>query len=137
MSTATTHDWRMPNGKHRGERITRIPVSYLKWMVNEGHSCADKAEAELKRRGTVTPELDVSGHAIDRASLRCQHVWRETREEDEGLHAWLCRMAADAIAHGTPHKDRGRYAWKGLSFRFEMDHRWPVLKTVMPEKSKA
>lgn len=126
----------MPNGRHEGERITRVPVAYLKWMVNVKHSYAAHAEAELKRRGTVTPELEVSGHAIDRASLTCLSRWRETRNDGEGLHAWLCRMAAEALQCGTPHKNPGRYAWKGVSFRFELDLCWPVLKTVMPEKPR-
>lgn len=134
----TATDWTMPNGRFRGERITRVPVSYLKWMVNSGHDEAPRAEAELKRRGTCTPTLEISGHAIDRASLRCLKQWKETRRKDEGLHAWLARMSAEALAQGIPHAgEPGRIRYGGLSFRFTTDGVWPVLKTVMPQKAPA
>ena len=68
MSDPNTHHWLMPNGRHKGKRITRVPVSYLKWMINARHQYEEYAQAELNRRGTVTPELEVSGHAIDAAS---------------------------------------------------------------------
>lgn len=140
MSELNTHDFVMPNGRHVGIPITRVPVSYLKWMVCSRHSCAAYAEAELKRRGTVTPDLDISGHAIDRASLLCRRTWNETRREDEGLHAWLVRMAGGALDQGIRHHEQpGRIHYAGLSWRFELDGVWPVLKTVLPaaEKQKA
>jgi uncharacterized protein (DUF3820 family) len=124
-----THGLVCDFGKHSGELYTRLPVSYLKWMVQIGHSRADIAEAELARRGTVTPEVDVSGHAIDSASLRGRKIWHETRGENEGLHAWLCRMAAEARALND--RDAGgRYLFAGMKFAFE-EGAWPVLKTVM------
>ena len=136
MAEASAQDWIMPTGRHAGERITRIRVSYLKWMVNVGHSFADRAEAELKRRGTVTPDLEVSGHAIDRASLLLRKRWHEMRGAEEGLHAWLVRVAGDALREGERHPmEAGRIEYAGMSFRFEMDGRWPVLKTVLPGKS--
>lgn len=126
-----THNVECDFGKHKGTLYTRMPVSYLKWMVNCSHSRARFAEAELQRRGTTTPDLDVSGHAIDRASLRCRKVWHETRGENEGLHSWLCRMAAEAREHGTAQGD-DRWLYKGVVFVFEEGGAWPVLKTVMP-----
>lgn len=127
----------MPNGRHKGELITRVPVHYLKWMVNVRHSCADKASAELGRRGTVTPDLEVSGHAIDRASLLCRRYWHETANEGEGLHAWLVRVSQEALDKGEPWPDDpDRRRWKGLRFQFEMDGVWPVLKTVLPAKKR-
>ena len=64
-----THGMVMPIGRHAGTPITRLPVSYLLWMDQSAHSMANVARAELKRRGTTRPTLDVSNHAIDRASL--------------------------------------------------------------------
>lgn len=136
MGVPDTHHWRMPNGRHKGERITRVPVSYLKWMVNVRHSEAAMAAAELERRDTVTPDLEVSGHAIDRASLLCRRIWHETSDEGEGLHAWLVRLAREALDHGEVHTEPGRYEYEGLSFRFQMDGVWPVLKTVLPGRRK-
>ena len=128
-----THGMICDFGKHKGVFYTRMPVAYLKWMVNSDHSRKEIAEAELKRRGTVTPDLDVSGHAIDSASLRCRKIWHETKNKDEGLHAWLVRMAGEAIAENNT-DDQGRYLYQGIKFAFEMDGVWPVLKTVMRMK---
>ena len=133
--TIETHNLICDFGKHRGERYTRIPVSYLKWLANTpGHKAQDIAKAELSRRGTTTPDLDVSGHAIDRASLSCRKTWHETRGADEGIHAWLCRMAKEALDKGVEHNGKLHHA--GMAFAFERDGEWPVLKTVMPSNYK-
>lgn len=130
------HGWTMPIGKHSGQLITRVPVNYLLWMVNVNHKYAQYAEAELNRRGTVVPTLDVSGHAIDRASLSCRGIWKETALKDdngklvEGLHAWLVRMATEAKARGIPVAEKVVY--KGMKFVFDDEGCWPILKTVMP-----
>lgn len=117
-------------GRHKGTPYTRLPVSYLTWMVGSNHSRSELASAELARRGTVTPDLDVSGHALDRASLYCLEVWKATRREKEGLHAWLCRAAREALtANNTD--PQGRYMHLSMKFVFEFEHKWPVLKTVL------
>lgn len=133
MTEINTHDMIVDFGKHKGERYTRLPVSYLRWMVNENHSRADIAAAELQRRGTTLPDMDISGHAIDRASQHCLKIWKATARQDEGLHAWLCRMAADALEKGDVLAD-GKIAFAGMKFAFEKDGVWPVLKTVMRQK---
>ena len=123
----------MTNGRHKGKSIEHIPVGYLKWMVNEHHTQADYAKGELERRGTVFPNLDISGHALDRASLCCKWEYRQTRKENEGLHAWLVRMSEAALERGTPRPGHvGQFAFQGMSFRFTTEHEWPVLKTVLP-----
>lgn len=130
-----THNVIVEFGKHRGVPWTRVPVSYLKWLVNApapdfGTDWRPYARAELERRGTHTPDIEVSGHAIDRASLNCRAIWHGTREKDEGIHAWLCRMAAEALKVGTEENGKRRHA--GMFFAFEMGELYPVLKTVMP-----
>jgi uncharacterized protein (DUF3820 family) len=135
MTTINTHNLICDFGKHKGEPYTRLPVGYLTWMVNSNHSRADIAEAELKRRGTVMPELDISGHAIDRASLNCRKIWHQSRGENEGLHAWLQRICKEALEKKDI-DDKGRYLWGDVQLVFEMDGRWPVLKTIMPRKNK-
>lgn len=127
-----THNIRIPYGRHKGELFTRIPVSYLKWMVNSEQNMADIAKAELERRGTVTPDFDISGHAIDRVSLSCRDIWHESRNENEGIHAWLIRMAAEALKVEPDRKNRRHYNM--MKFCFEMDGVWPVLKTVIRAK---
>lgn len=125
-----THGLTIDFGKHRGLLYTRAPVQYLRWMVQCNHSRAEIARAELDRRGTVLPEVDVSGHAIDSASLRLRRRWHETaRDDSEGLHAWLCRMCSEALAQSEPDNE-GRIFYNGMKLVFE-DGEWPVLKTCM------
>ena len=67
---------RIEFGKYKGQRVTRLPVDYLEWLINEGAAYAPICQAELKRRG-VTPghkQVEVSNHAIDRASLRMLEI---------------------------------------------------------------
>lgn len=138
MNAIDTHNLRVGFGKHKGELWTRVPVSYLKWLVNSkpmesgDNSARDIAAAELKRRGTVTPTVEVSGHAIDRASLNCRKIWHQTAlDENEGLHAWLCRVAAEALAANDETKS-GKLHHCGMLFVFEFGECYPILKTVMP-----
>jgi len=90
------------------------------------------AQAELDRRGTVTPDIEISGHAIDSASLRIRKTWHESRGDDEGLHAWLVRMASEALVSGEQRGDK--IALGGVLWVFERDGEWPLLKTVMRDK---
>lgn len=144
-TSINTHGLRIDFGKHGpqdgqpGELWTRVPVGYLKWIVNEPNMADERkevAQAELERRGTVTPTIEVSGHAIDRASLSLRKTWHLTAvNKDEGLHAWLCRVAAEALERGEPVGDN-RIVYLGMRFAFEHGDQWPVLKTVMRIKSK-
>jgi hypothetical protein len=121
----------MPNGRHKDVQITRVPVSYLKWMVGASHTYAKEAQAELDRRGTVTPEIEVSGHAIDRASLRIRKFWHQDRGQEEGLHAWLCRRGKEAYdLMRKEGREAGRVPYLNVMWIFEADGVWPVLKSV-------
>jgi hypothetical protein len=136
VTDINTHNLRVDFGKHKGELWTRVPVAYLKWLtnkapINPGDIAGDIARSELKRRGTVTPTIEVSGHAIDRASLSCRKIWHETRGPDEGLHAWLCRMAQAALDAKDETKS-GKFHHCGMLFAFEFGECYPALKTVMP-----
>ncbi|MGN2391244.1 putative quorum-sensing-regulated virulence factor [Pelomicrobium sp. G1] len=132
MNDINTHNLICDFGRHAGVPYTRLPVSYLRWMVNSGHPKATIAEAELKRRGTTFPRIDISGHAIDRASYCAMEAWIRTRLPNEGLHAWLVRVAQEARDRARVKK--GRYHHLGLMFAFEEGEYWPVLLTVMREK---
>lgn len=134
-----THDLLVDFGKHRGERWTRIPVSYLRWLVNQNSTGISGSEqrkaiaiAELKRRGISAEDrfVEISGHAIDSASLRVRKLWHEDRSQDEGIHAWLCRVCAEAL--GLNEIDgEGRIHHKGMRLVFETGELYPILKTVM------
>lgn len=131
-----THGLRLDFGKYRGERYTRVPIGYLRWMVNAPHASADVAAAELERRGIPLRDrlVDISGHAIDTASLRLLGYWRRLRRsKTEGLHAWLYRFAAEALAEAAPDKN-GRIERDGVRLVFEPGELFPTLKTCMPAK---
>lgn len=129
-----THGVLMPNGKHKGERLTRVPVSYLKWMSNEpSHSMRDLAKAELARRGHKNPTVELTAHAIDNASLRVRKIWHETRGPEEGLYSWLTRMVVEAMASGEPVD--GAYFYQGMKLVVEPGEEFPVLKTIMPKRA--
>ena len=118
----------MLSGRHAGTPITRVPVSYLRWMVNVNHTLADFARAELVRRGSTVPDIEISPHAIDRASQRCLDVWRQRRHGKEGLYAWLLRMSQEAR---DAYPDRQRVQHNGMILVFEYGAEWPTLLTVM------
>lgn len=137
--TIDTHNLRVDFGKHRGERWTRIPVSYLRWVANckPPHRCAEVAIAELDRRNISLENIDIeiSGHAIDSASLRCRRTWHETKKRnDEGLHAWLQRICTEALDEFEPDSE-GRIVWEGITLVFEEGSMFPILKTCHPAKT--
>lgn len=124
-----THNVRIETGKHAGELYTRLPVSYLRWMVSVHHGSAALAQAELDRRGTQNPTMDISGHALDRLSVHALHVYQADSTHGEGIHSWLLRVATEAF-HGKP-IEPGRYAWGPLILCIDETTAWPVVKTVL------
>ena len=52
----------------------------------------------------------------------------------EGLHAWLCRIAAEALAAPAKLKDEQFYHPAGVVLAVECDRAWPVVKTVRRAK---
>lgn len=134
----------MPFGKHKDMLLTRVPRSYLMWLANEAKmetKWKDLANAELSRRGTIMPSLEISGHAIDRASLRCRKIWHETKrvngDEEEGIYSWLMRVAGEARLTPAIKREEGTTAYRhiGMQFIFTEGEEFPVLKTVMPKRS--
>lgn len=124
-----THGQRIQFGKHKGELFTRLPVSYFKWMVNENAPQADIAKAEFERRGDTMPEVELSGHAIDNASIRVRKIWHETKNENEGIYSWLQRMTKESLEANNVHN--GKYKHKGMKLVIEQGEELPVLKTIM------
>lgn len=129
-----THGLTISFGKHKGELFTRLPVSYLRWMINEKTRDWEIAKAEFERRGDTMPKVELSGHAIDNASLRVRKTWHETRRDDEGLYSWLQRVTLEAIERGVASDDRIEYL--GMRFVIAQGEEFPVLKTIMRGRSK-
>lgn len=131
-----THGLKIDFGKHKGQLWTRVPVGYLRWLVNVKDPLTPEAieiaNAELDRRGSKIPTIEISGHAIDRASLRCRKIWHEDRTKDEGLHSWLVRVSKEALERGERAEEKIKH--KGMKFVFEHGEYYPSLKTIMRDK---
>lgn len=122
-----THNKYITFGKHKGERWTRLPVGYLRWLANESQGDSkEMAESELKRRGTTLSwELELSGHSIDRAS-QITDEWKH-----KGVYSWL--MDIGGIAATLAEKSEGdeKVEYKGYKFVFIHGNHFPILKTIM------
>jgi len=126
----STHGVTIDFGKHKGELFTRLPVSYLRWMINQNTQQSDIAKAEFERRGDTMPTVELSGHAIDNASLRVRKIWHETKLNDEGLYSWLMRITLEAIHNGEK-LPSGKIKYLGMKFVIEQGEEFPILKTIM------
>jgi len=126
-----THGVTVTFGKHKGELMTRVPVSYLRFMINNNTPQSDLARAEFERRGDTMPKIELSGHAIDNASLRVRRTWHETKNEGEGIYSWLQRITLEAIEKGE-FLESGKIKYLGMKFVVEKGDEFPVLKTIMP-----
>lgn len=139
MSEPDPHNVRIQFGKYCGERFTRLPLSYLRWMVRTSTRDAALAEAELNRRGKGLHEhdIEITGHAVDTASLRLWAEFLHDHGEREGLHAWLQRVAAEALAGGEVDR-KGRAIWRErVLLAYEQDGPVAVVKTVMRRKKRS
>lgn len=135
-----THNEVIGFGKHKGERWTRLPISYLKWMLNEfpvNSEVYAMADSELERRGDTMPtEIEISNHAIDKASLRVRRAWHTDRGQDEGLYSWLVRISTEALELKNKENEQNeRVNYKGCKLIFTYGNHYPSLKTVMSDKS--
>ena len=138
MSEIDTHGMLIDFGRHKGEPYTRAPIAYLRWMVDSGHTRMDVAVAELERRGMplVKEPIEISGHAIDSASLRCWKIYRDNRKTaNQGLHAWLITVCVDALASNDLGADSEVYHL-GMKLAFHKGGLHMTLKTVMRDKRK-
>ena len=131
-----THNLIVDFGKYNGELWTRVPLNYLQWLVNQKENIQgmeknkEIALAEIERRGTkLRSDVEITPHAIDKASLRVRKIWHETSLPDEGIYTWLSRVASEAI------KEKGnneKIKYLGIKFVFKLGNNYPILKTVMP-----
>ena len=123
---------RMTDGPHAGRYMTQMSQSYLRRVISEGWADAERARAELDRRGTPyhdTP-VEISNHAIDRASTRCLDRYLTDSNDDEGLFAWLVRVCAEAITWNNV-DGTGNLVHKGMRLKIDFTPKVPILVTVM------
>lgn len=133
-----THNLIISFGKHKGERWTRVPVDYLKWLSNEATmelpegKVSDIAKAELKRRGAdMESSMKLSAHALDRISLfATPRAW-----EGQGIYTWLHNLAAAAL-ESSDEEQPSEVEYKGFRFAFAFGNDFPTLKTVIRLKNE-
>lgn len=133
LTDTNTHGVILDFGKHKGQLLTRVPVSYLKWILNEtsmSPKWRELAKAEFERRGDTMPRVEITGHAIDRASLRVLHLWDSTRNKREGLYSWLMRITLRALEEGK-RLPNGKIKFWGMKLVIEPGIEFPVLKSIM------
>lgn len=124
-----THGMVLDFGKHEGQLLTRVPISYLKWLANINSPWAPAAKAEIDRRGHKVPTVDLSPHAIDNASHRVLDLWQNRDDKDEGFYSWLVRQTEEALRAGHLIGDKIHY--NGMKFVVHHGEEYPVLKTIM------
>ena len=127
VEAINTHNLVVDFGKHKGEAWTRLPLSYLKWLANECDGERKKiAEVELDRRGAIMPTvLELSGHAIDRAS-QITNVWKK-----QGVYSWLMEMGNGALYEALGAEE---VEYEGYKFAFAYGDYYPRLKTIIKLK---
>jgi hypothetical protein len=121
-------------GRWCGELVTRVPLAVLRRIARGTGPDAAMAAAELNRRGAVLPAIEITMHAIDRASQSLLGVWRKTRQPGEGLNAWLHRMAAEAVeARRDAHTEKPAKLRSpaGIEFALDWTGKYPLVKTVV------
>jgi len=101
----------MTFGDHKGEAMGTIPSQYLCWLIcnnvrngikipNENPVCAFYcAQIELDRRAPLVPLLRVLPKVLDKLSMRCIEVWKQSRGPNEGLYSWAERLCLEAEQH--------------------------------------
>jgi len=134
-----THYYRLKTGQHRGEKITTVSRQYLFSMVQGKHKEAEYAVAELERRGTKKLSIDISGHAVDSASLYCLKHWKRLSNDNEGIHSWVGRMAEEALLYAAQRDfdiHKNKFTYKGLVFVYDTKDAFPMLLSLHTPKGK-
>lgn len=126
-----SENWKWPRGKFKGVLISRTPPRYLEWAVKNMPDFSDVARAELYRRGFDVNIVEVSSHAVDRASQRVLAVWQSETNGGIGIHSWLVKKANEALKAG-PEKsgEQLRVDLGGIVYLFDMKMVIPVLISV-------
>jgi len=129
--------------KHSGKRMAEVPADYLRWVMN---TVSDKpqivhlATRQLEQRGSLEiPQVDLSPHAVDRASQRMLAAWLEDTNEsrEPGLYRWLAEKTGKAIAEGTsPPNEPAVFIHDGFVYFIAPGNLYPTLKSVRRASKK-
>ena len=61
-------------------------------------------------------KIEITAHAMNRASTRCYSFWKRYKKKNEGIYDWLVRFCFEALIDGK--KESGKLQYKGLLFIF-------------------
>jgi hypothetical protein len=86
----------------------------------------------MRRRGMTVYAVEVTAHAVDRASLRLPAVFLKSRLQHEGLNTWLGRVAEEALKQAV--KPDGKIniqvPYLDVVWAFDLRFEVPVLRSV-------
>ena len=103
-----------------GQGYTAIRITILKRIAKSDHLSAAFAKAELLRRGHLEIPIEVSIHAIDKASSRYWKVWLQKRRAQQGLASWLKEQAMKAYQESVAIDDNIFVReYMGMTFCFQ------------------
>ena len=127
----STHNLVRGDGRYTDTLYTRIPVFELRKQSRRSGMIGLLATLELERRGVprTTHDIDISTHAIDRASQRfIRHFLNDCAETGEGITEWLHRISKEALNQAPV--QQSEISHRGMRFIFEKSGPYPLLKTV-------
>jgi len=130
-------------GPHIGKPYTRLPIQYLRWLVNKDvqfENANKMALAELQRRGISLEKrhVDVSMHAIDRVTTDYFDVYLEHRASPrEGVASWLFRTVENRLSWNSPSAGQEDFHLHGLRFIVRWGCTHPTLVTLFRPGSNA
>ena len=61
-------------------------------------------------------KIEITGHAMNRASTRCSAFYRKYKRKGEGIYDWLVRSTFEALREGTEESNKIQH--KGMLFTF-------------------
>jgi len=137
MEKLNTHLVELDFGKHKGQLLTRVPISYLKWFIaNKEDSRGDTEKwnrwkelfkAELSRRGVEEHDgVEVTVHAADRFFERVEKLGKK-------CYTRFVREAKRALNRGiVSSEEKGVLImeYEGFKWVFATDTEPPTLKTI-------
>jgi hypothetical protein len=125
----------MPVGKYKGIAVSKLPVSYCRWILLQAFTPDIMEAAKKKVEASVfnNIHIGVSRHALDMFSLRFLDYW----DKEVGLASFVANYAQRAWEEGVDvskkrHQDDGIVkSLDGLRFVFIVSTYVPDYKEVI------
>ena len=122
-----THNKLVGFGKYKAWRWTNVPISFLKKVANGDGDCNKIADAELERRGFKDHgDIELTMHALNKASITFFNEWREMSENREGIVDWVLRVFREALMNGKVISE-GEVKKDGITYRYDVGNKFITL----------